>query len=120
MNKAVWCLSVLMLAAPAIAAAQQMEAPVGVHMIVVRTESDANNVLDRLRAGEKFEDLAKTISTDSSARSGGYIGTFSPAELRPEFKTALQGVSPGRASSVVRIGRECRASNAHRRRDRGH
>jgi len=66
-NKAVWCL-VLMLAAPAFAAAQ-MEAPVGVRMIVVRTESDANSVLNRLRAGEKFEELAKTISTDSSARS---------------------------------------------------
>src|SRR5262245_12475783 len=101
MNKTVCCL-LLMLAAPALAAVQQMEAPVGLRMIVVRTESDANSVLGRLRAGEKFEELAKTLSGDSSAGSGGYIGAFSPAELRPEFKTALQGVSAGQVSSVVR------------------
>jgi ankyrin repeat protein len=87
-------------------AAPQAEAPAGVRMIVVRTEAEATSVLSRIKAGEKFEDLAKSVSTDSSARSGGYIGAFSPAQLRPEFKAALQGVSPGQVSPVVRIGRE--------------
>jgi ankyrin repeat protein len=85
---------------------RQADAPTGLRMIVVRTEADANNVLARLRGGEKFDELAQKLSVDSSARAGGYLGALTTSQLRPEFQAALQGVSPGQPSPVVRIGRE--------------
>lgn len=96
--------SVLALLASTIAAAPQDEAPVGLRMIVVRTEAEAASLLARLRAGEKFDELARTQSVDSSARVGGYLGVLTVAQLRPEFQTALKGLSPGEISPIARLG----------------
>jgi ankyrin repeat protein len=79
---------------------------VGLRLIVVRTESEAAALLTRLQAGEKFDELARKHSIDSTASAGGYLGTFTVEQLRPEFQSALQGLSPGENSRVVRIGRE--------------
>src|SRR5687767_12160239 len=55
---------------PTPAAALQAERPVGLRMIVVQTESQATGILARLQAGEKFDQLARTQSVDSTARDG--------------------------------------------------
>jgi len=89
-----------------LAAALQAEGPVGLRMIVVQTESQATAILARLQAGEKFDQLARTQSADSSARDGGYLGLVTISQLRKEFQEALQGIRPGQFSPVVKIGRE--------------
>src|SRR5262245_32246524 len=75
-------------------------------LIVVRTEPEANALLARLQAGEKFEVLAKAQSIDRTAAAGGYLGTFAISQLRAEFQAALNGLRPGQFSSVIRLGRE--------------
>src|SRR5262249_23391412 len=78
---------------------------IGLRLIVVRTESEAAALLTRLQAGEKFDELARKHSIDPTASAGGYLGTFTLEQLRPELQSALQGLSPG-GNRVVTIGRE--------------
>src|SRR5262245_30858232 len=78
----------------------------GLRLIIVATEAEANGLLTRLQAGEKFEDLARVHSSDRSASAGGYLGTFAPSQLRPEFQAALAGLQPGQVSPVIRLGKE--------------
>lgn len=48
----------------------------------------ANEVIEKLNKGAKFEDLAKEYSEDGSASSGGKLGRFSHKKMVPEFETA--------------------------------
>ncbi len=79
---------------------------VGLRLIIVRTEAEANDLRARVLAGEKFEDLARMHSVDPSARAGGYLGAMAIPQLRPEFQAALQGLRPGEISGVATIGRQ--------------
>ena len=101
---AVFLLAVL-LALPTSATPQGVE-PVGLRLIVLRTESDAASVLARLQSGEKFDEVARTQSIDSTASAGGYLGVLAIGQLRPEFQAALEGLTPGRHSGIARIGRQ--------------
>lgn len=98
-------LAFLLFTAARAAAAQSPEF-VGLRLITVRAEEEAASLLARLRAGEKFEELARTQSLDASGRAGGYLGVLAMAALRPEFRTALDGLNPGQVSPVVRLGRQ--------------
>jgi len=72
--------------------------------ILTKTEAEANTVLQELRAGIKFEDLAKKYSADTfSAASGGDLGEFKRGDLMPEFENAVLKLKPGETSGVVRI-----------------
>jgi tetratricopeptide (TPR) repeat protein len=79
---------------------------VSFRLITVSTEAKASELRARIVAGESFESVAKENSTDASASSGGFVGTFAPADLRPELRVALTGLSPGQISTVRRIGNE--------------
>ncbi len=63
--------------------------------ILVETEEEANAVIERLNNGEKFEDLAKELSTDSSSADGGNLGEFSAGQMIPEFEEAVKSVASG-------------------------
>ncbi len=76
---------------------------VSLRIIVVETLSQAQQVLERLKKGEKFEALAVEMSVDPTAKGGGYLGTINPTELRPELRDALKGVKRGGVSPVARI-----------------
>jgi ankyrin repeat protein len=78
----------------------------GLRLIIVRTETEANALVTRLQAGERFEELARTQSIDRSATAGGYLGTFAVSQLRPEFQAAMAGLRPGEISPIVSLGRE--------------
>ena len=77
---------------------------VEIRLIVVRTETDAMDILARLRAGEAFEALALSRSIDGSAQVGGSLGTIPVENLRREFQDGLQGLTPGQVSPVIRLG----------------
>src|ERR1700676_5132837 len=72
-------------------------------VIVVRSADEAQRVLDRLKKGENFVQLARENSIDPTAEVGGYMGTFNPAALRAELRDALLGVGPGQVSPVAHI-----------------
>lgn len=57
--------------------------------ILVPTEEEAQEALDRLDAGEEFADVASELSTDGSAQSGGDLGCGSPAQYVEPFRDAV-------------------------------
>jgi peptidyl-prolyl cis-trans isomerase C len=44
--------------------------------ILVKTEQEAEAILERLNKGEKFANLAKQVSLCPSGKRGGDLGTF--------------------------------------------
>jgi len=64
--------------------------------ILVGSEEEANDVLAKLKKGAKFADLAKKLSKDPGAKqNGGDLGWFNPAQMVPEFATAVAGLQNG-------------------------
>ena len=55
--------------------------------ILVNTEAEANDIIAKLKAGEKFEDLAKK-SIDPSGAKGGDLGWAPLSQWVPEFSEA--------------------------------
>jgi peptidyl-prolyl cis-trans isomerase C len=63
--------------------------------ILVQTEEEAKAVIAKLKAGSKFEDLAKAQSKDGSAANGGDLDWASPANYVPEFSKAMVALQKG-------------------------
>lgn len=70
--------------------------------ILVGSEKEAQDILARLKAGEKFEDLAKKYSLDGSKDYGGDLGYFTAGEMVPEFSKAAFALKPGEISAPVK------------------
>lgn len=63
--------------------------------ILVKTQDEAQKIIDQLKKGAKFEDLAKKYSVDSSKDQGGDLGFFSPRSMVPQFSAAVEGLKKG-------------------------
>lgn len=72
-------------------------------IIVVSSAEEAQRISDRLKRGEDFATIAEAESIDASANRGGFLGSLALSQLRPELRSALQGVGPGQISPVVRL-----------------
>lgn len=59
-------------------------------------------VLQQLRAGGDFAQLAKQYSEGPSAENAGLLGTFRTGELLPGFEEAIASLQPGEISDPVR------------------
>lgn len=70
--------------------------------ILVATEKEAQDVIDRLNKGEKFEDVARQVSLDGSKNYGGDLGYFTASEMVPEFSKAAFAMKPGQISKPVK------------------
>ncbi len=90
----------------------------GVHLRLIQftrnnSESDAqlqekaNLVFARLKAGEKFEDLAREYSQDSRRAKGGDWGWQKRSDLKPEFSEPLFALKPGEASDAIVLPEGC-------------
>jgi tetratricopeptide (TPR) repeat protein len=88
---------------PRLTAHQTSTAKVNLQSIVVETEANAQEVLDRLKKGEDFGALAKEFSIDASASTGGLLGEVDPAMLRPELREALVPLNPGETSGAIKV-----------------
>ena len=67
-----------------------------VRHILVKTEQEAKNIIQRLNKGEKFDALAKSESLDpKSGPAGGLIGWLSPSNVEPNFGNAFKILSAG-------------------------
>src|SRR5689334_16441403 len=63
--------------------------------ILVATEPFAVKVVERLQKGEKFEEVAKHESMDSSKDNGGDLGWFTLDKMVKPFSDAVSGLKPG-------------------------
>jgi peptidyl-prolyl cis-trans isomerase C len=70
--------------------------------ILVKTEKDVNNVLERLKKGEKFSAIAKNVSLCPSKKRGGDLGTFGRGQMVKEFEKAAFALEKGQISGIVK------------------
>jgi len=63
--------------------------------ILLKTEEEAKTVIAELDSGSKFEELAKKKSTGPSAKDGGDLGWFNPAQMVPPFSQAVAQMKKG-------------------------
>ena len=69
--------------------------------ILVDSEDEAKKLIAQIKAGAKFEDLAKKSSKDTgSAENGGDLDWAKPSAYVPEFSTALQGLKKGQMTDA--------------------
>jgi parvulin-like peptidyl-prolyl isomerase len=58
----------------------------------------AQQVLDRIKKGEKFEDLAKQYGEDGTAQNGGDLGWFKKGDMVASFEQAAFALKKGEVS----------------------
>ncbi len=63
--------------------------------ILVATKELADQLTKQIKAGAKFEALAKTNSMDGSKERGGDLGWFSPARMVKPFADAVKALKKG-------------------------
>jgi peptidyl-prolyl cis-trans isomerase SurA len=72
----------------------------------IRAARLAQEVRDRIAAGESFESLARDYSDDSETRdNGGYVGEVEVEALDRSYQAALAELDPGEVSDLVRTER---------------
>jgi len=70
--------------------------------ILVETEEAANEILQMLRDGGDFAELAKEKSTGPSGPSGGDLGWFGRGAMVPEFDQAVADMKVGEFTGPVK------------------
>jgi parvulin-like peptidyl-prolyl isomerase len=70
--------------------------------ILVKTEKEVNQILERLKKGEKFSAIAKDVSLCPSKKRGGDLGTFGRGQMVKEFETAAFALDKGQISGIVK------------------
>ncbi len=70
--------------------------------ILVKTEREANAILERLKKGEKFANVAEDASLCPSKKRGGDLGIFGRERMVKEFEKAAFVLQKGQISSIVK------------------
>jgi len=85
-------------------AAKQIAGEQEVHArhILVESEDEAKQVVDELKKGADFAELAKKKSKDPGAADGGDLGFFTKEQMVPEFSAAAFALEPGKISDPVK------------------
>ncbi len=96
-------LTILLVLAPTQAFAADSSAAVELRIIVVSSQTEAEQILHRLQDGGDFAALAREKSIDPSAGDGGSLGRVDPASLRTELRDALKGALPGQIKGPVKV-----------------
>ena len=68
--------------------------------ILVKTEDEAKGLIEELKTGKDFAELAKEKSTGPSGKNGGDLGWFKPQTMVKPFAEAVEGMEPGRVSTA--------------------
>ena len=70
--------------------------------ILIKTKDEAHTVLQRLKKGGKFANIAKEISLCPSGKRGGDLGTFTRGKMVKEFEKAAFSLQKGQISPIVK------------------
>ncbi|MGR8934437.1 MAG: peptidylprolyl isomerase [Gammaproteobacteria bacterium] len=69
--------------------------------ILLKTEAEAKKIIEQLKKGAKFEDLAKKNSTEPGAKeSGGDLGWFTANQMVAPFSEAVVAMENGKYSTT--------------------
>ena len=72
--------------------------------ILVGEEAQGRHVLDRLDAGEDFQDVAREVSMDPSTKDkGGEVGWITPEAVDAEVARIAFSLQPGEYSGLIGI-----------------
>lgn len=63
--------------------------------------AEIETLLDQIRAGTRFEDLARTQSDSETARMGGLIGRLDRGQLEPAIEELVWNLDEGEVSEIV-------------------
>lgn len=66
--------------------------------ILVKTETEAKDIINKLDEGAEFTELAKTLSTGPSGKKGGALGWFSSTDMVAPFSKATSELAAGKYS----------------------
>lgn len=69
---------------------------------VAEAQTKAEGILDQLRKGAKFDELAKKVSEGSTAAQGGEIGDFKRGEMAKELEDKIFPLKAGETTDVIR------------------
>jgi peptidyl-prolyl cis-trans isomerase C len=75
--------------------------------ILVRSDKEAIAVLERLKKGETFGNVARAVSRCPSSKRGGDLGTFTRGKMVKEFENAAFALDKGEISGVVKTKFGC-------------
>ncbi len=75
--------------------------------ILVKYESEARAVLERLKKGEKFGVIAQQVSRCPSGKRGGDLGTFTRGKMVKDFENAAFALDKGEVSGIVKTQFGC-------------
>ena len=70
-------------------------------LLVEAFRQKGEKILERLRRGEDFGELARLHSDDASAKNRGDLGYFKRGELLPEFERSIFNLQMGQVSGLV-------------------
>ncbi|MEL7049072.1 MAG: peptidylprolyl isomerase, partial [Pseudomonadota bacterium] len=80
----------------------KQEEEVKARHILVETEDEARDLLEKINRGEDFEKLASEHSKDPGSKvNGGLLGYFGRGQMVPQFEDAAFKLSPGDVSQPV-------------------
>ena len=71
--------------------------------ILVKKQSEAIEILDKIKNGEKFGKMARQFSTESgSAKRDGSLGYFGRGKMVKEFENAAFTLQAGQISEPIK------------------
>ena len=79
-----------------------MASKVNASHILVKTDGEAFVILQKIRAGESFEELAKQRSICPSGKKGGSLGWFGRNQMVREFEVAAFSGKKGQIIGPVK------------------
>jgi hypothetical protein len=74
---------------------------VRLRQILTEDRATAEQALREIAAGKPFEEVARRLSRDPSAASGGYQGELARGDLPPAFAEVIFALKPGEVSRLV-------------------
>ena len=78
-------------------------AKITLQLIIVGSPGEAQEILEQLKNGADFGELAKERSIDPTADASGNMGELALGALRAELRDAVSGLQAGEVSGVVKV-----------------